>query len=367
MRIDVKIKLMLCMPLLAACSNQPSQNENVAQNYGVESVKTDSVTVFESYSATVKGQQDVEIYPQVSGTISKLYVNEGEIVKKGDVMFVIDQAPYRAALRIAVASRQAAEAQVKSAELDYKSKQTLYYEEVVSDYDLALSENTLAAARAQLEQTKAVEINAKNDLSYTEVKSPVNGVVGTLPYRAGALVGPNIPMPLTTVSDNSRMYVYFSLSENQLRRLINQYGSPSETIRNMPDIRLRLNDGSLYTNSGRVESISGILNAQTGSVSIRGIFPNEKRLLFSGSSASVIIPHAIKKAIIIPQSATFEIQDKVFVYKVSNGVGTAAEIKVKSIDGGKKYIVSSGLSADERIITKGVATFVEGTPINESK
>lgn len=131
MRIDVKIKLMLCMPLLATCSNQPSQNENVAQNYGVESVKTDSVTVFESYSATVKGQQDVEIYPQVSGTISKLYVNEGEIVKKGDVMFVIDQAPYRAALRIAVASRQAAEDQVKSAELDYKSKQTLYYEEVV--------------------------------------------------------------------------------------------------------------------------------------------------------------------------------------------------------------------------------------------
>lgn len=367
MRIDVRMKLMLWMPLLVACTGQPSQNENVDYNYGIESVNTDSVTVFESYSATVKGQQDVEIYPQVSGIITRLCVNEGDIVKKGDVMFVIDQVPYRAALRIAVASRQAAEAQVKSAELDYKSKQTLYREEVVSDYDLALSENTLGATRAQLEQTKAAEINAENDLSYTVVKSPVNGVVGTLPYRAGALVGPDIPVPLTTVSDNSRMYVYFSMSENQLRDLINQYGSPSEIIRNMPDIRLRLNDGSLYTHSGRVESISGILNAQTGTVSIRGIFPNEKRLLFSGSAASVIIPHTIKKAVIIPQSATFEIQDKVFVYKVANGVGTAAEIKVKSIDDGKDYIVSSGLSAGERIITKGVATFVEGTPISESK
>lgn len=163
------------------------------------------------------------------------------------------------------------------------------------------------------------------------------------------------------------MYVYFSMTENRLRALINQYGSPSETIRQMPDIRLRLNDGSLYAHSGRVESISSILNAQTGAASIRAVFPNEERLLFSGSAASVIIPRTIREAIVIPQSATFEIQDKVFVYKVIDGAGISAEVKVQGINGGKEYIVNSGLSVGERIITKGVATFVEGTPIVESK
>lgn len=361
-----KSAIMACIIFLPSCNWYPKESP-ITVNYETIQIKTDSVVLSESYSATIQGRQDVEIYPQVSGTISQLCIKEGETVKQGQVLFIIDQVPYQIALRTAIANRNAAEAQIKTVKLDYKSKQALFNEKVISEYDLLVAENAVAIAQAQLEQAKAAEINAHNDLSYTEVKSPANGVVGTLPYRAGTLVGPSISIPLTTVSDNSEVYVYFSMTENQLRSLINKYGSPSETIRHMPHIQLRLNDGSIYSQSGYIETISGIINPQTGTASLRSLFPNEKRLLYSGSAGSVILPYTISRAIIVPQAATYEIQDKVYVYKVENGEAVSTEIKVERINDGKNYVVRSGLTEGDVIVSKGVGTLVDGTPITINK
>lgn len=195
------------------------------------------------------------------------------------------------------------------------------------------------------------------------MKSPANGVVGTLPYRVGALVSASIPQPLTTVSDNSVMYVYFSMTENQLLSLTRRYGSIAETLKNMPDVQLQLNDGSMYDLSGRVESISGVIDTSTGSVSLRAAFPNPDGLLHSGGSGNVILTSTFKDCIVVPQAATFELQDKVYVYKLADGKAASAMIGVEKISDGKEYIVTSGLVPGDVIVAEGVGLMREGTPI----
>ncbi|WP_018337380.1 MULTISPECIES: efflux RND transporter periplasmic adaptor subunit [Butyricimonas] len=357
------VVLSACLALLTACGNErPAPGRE--RVYPVFKVTTTSVDIVESYSATIEGCQDVEIYPQVSGTISSLMVKEGEKVKRGQSLFVIDQVSYRAALRTATASVHVAEAQVETAKLEYDSKRILFDEKVISEYDLSMAKNALTIAEANLEQARARETNAKNDLSYTEVHSPVDGVVGTLPFRAGALVGPSISKPLTTVSDTRQMYVYFSMSENQIRNLIRQYGSPDEMIRKMPDVELRLNDGSIYESKGRIETISGIINSQTGTASVRCVFPNEKRLLFSGGVGSVILPHEERGVIVIPQGTTYEIQDKIYVYKVVDGMAKSTEISVDKLNNGKTYLVRGGLQEGDVLVREGVAMLKDGAPVS---
>lgn len=358
-----KVKLMIgvCSAMLTACGG--GQVATDEQRYPVFSATKDSVELVESYSATIEGRQQIEIYPQVSGTISRLCVAEGERVRKGQSLFVIDQVPYRAALRTAVANVHAAEAQVETARIDYNSKRILFEKKVISEYDLSMAKNALAVAEAGLEQAKAQEVNARNELSYTEVHSPTDGVVGSFPYRAGALVGPSQPKPLTTVADTEQMYVYFSMTESQVRSLFRQYGSPDETLRRMPEIALRLNDGSLYESKGRIETISGIINPQTGTASVRCVFPNEKRLLFSGGVGNILLPHTEKDVIVIPQSATYEVQDKVYVYKVTDGKAVAMEIKVAELNDGKTYIVRSGISEGDVLVAEGVGMINDGQPI----
>lgn len=356
------VVLSACIAFVAACGNKQSASDG-KQTYPVFTVVKTSVDIVESYSATIEGCQDVEIYPQISGTISSLRVKEGEKVKKGQSLFVIDQVPYIVALRTATANVHVAESQVETAKLDYDSKRILFEEKVISEYELSVAKNTLAVAKANLEQAKANESKAKNDLSYTEVHSPVDGVVGTLPFRAGALVGPTIAKPLTRVSNTKQMFVYFSMSENQIRNLIRQYGSPDETIRQMPDVELKLNDGTLYESKGRIETISGIINPQTGTASVRCVFPNEKRLLFSGSVGNVLLPHKERDVIVVPQGATYEIQDKIYVYKVVDGKTKSIEIKVDKLNDGQVYIVRSGLQEGDVLVKEGVAMLQDGMPI----
>lgn len=360
MKIKTKTAALLAIIGLVSCGGGAY---DVALTYPVLTVAIDSVTLEESYSASIQGRQDIEIYPQVSGTIRRVCVKEGQKVRKDEILFVIDQVPYTAALRTTTANVRAATAQVETARLEYESKNVLFRENVVSEYDLSTARNALAVAEAGLEQAKAEEINARNNLSYTEVKSPSDGVVGTLPYRMGSLVSPTMSAPLTTVSDNKEMYVYFSMTENQLRGLIRQYGSPEETIRQMPSIGLRLNDGTVYADKGRIETISGIINRRTGTVSVRGVFPNGKGLLISGGIGNVIIPHTEKEAVVIPQSAAFELQDKLFAYKVVDGKAVAAQLTVERIHDGKAYIVRDGLRAGEVIVSEGVGLVQEGMEI----
>lgn len=277
----------LCL-VASSCKEQPAMMVN--NEYKVLKVSTTDKTLSSLYSATIRGRQDIDIYPQVSGFITQLCVEEGQAVRKGQLLFVIDQVPYQAALQTAQANVEAAEAALSTAKLTLDSKKELHAQNVVSAFDLQTAENSWLSAKAQLAQMKALELNARNNLSYTEVKSPSNGVVGTLPYRVGALVSASLPKPLTTVSDNSDMYVYFSLTENQLLGLTRQYGSKQKALEMMPEVELQLNDKSVYPVKGKVETISGVIDRSTGTVSLRAVFPNEDGILAATPVTSSCLP-----------------------------------------------------------------------------
>ena len=342
---------------------QKEQTAMPVGGYETMRVEVADKTVETGYSATIRGRQDINIMPQVSGTIQRLCVTEGEKVKKGQVLFIIDQVPYKAALNTAEANVKSANAALATAELTYNSNKELYANKVVSNFTLKTSENQYLTAKAQLAQAEAQEVNARNDLSYTEVKSPSNGVVGMLPYRVGALVGPTIAEPLTTVSDNSEMYVYFSMTENQVLDMVRQYGSVEEALTKMPEITLKLNDGTTYAEKGKIESISGVIDTQTGSVGVRAVFPNEKGLLLSGPSGKVVIPATYNKYIIIPQEATVKQQDKIAVFKVVDGKAVSTLIKVAPYNDGREYIVLEGLNTGDEIVAKGAGLLREGTQV----
>ncbi|MDE5694452.1 MAG: efflux RND transporter periplasmic adaptor subunit [Alistipes sp.] len=355
----VKAAVAACCMAAAGCGQAPVAM-GPAQ-YDMLTVAATDREIPVNYSATIRGRQDIDIYPQISGTISKLCVSEGEQVSEGQTLFIIDQVPYKAALQTAEANVAAAKAGVSTAKLTYNSKKELFRRNVVSQFDLSTAKNQLLTAEAQLAQAEAQRVSADNNLSYTVVKAPSNGVVGTLPLRVGALVGPSTR--LTTVSDNSEMYVYFSMTENQLLALTRRYGSAAATLKNMPDVGLLLSDGSLYGAAGRVESISGVIDASTGSVQFRAVFPNKEGLLHSGGSGNIVLPSVYKDCVVIPQTATFEIQDKVYVYKVVDGKASSAMIDVEKVSNGREYIVRSGLEPGETIVAEGVGLLREGTPV----
>ena len=350
-----------CTVWMASCKQ--ATDAGVKPSFAIMEVKAADKELSTSYSATIRGRQDIDIYPQVSGTIEKLCVTEGQTVRRGQLLFVIDQIPYRAALKTAVANVEAARAAMATAELTYNSNKELYAQKVVSEFSLKTAENTYPTAKALLTQAEAQEVNARNNLSYTEVKSPSDGVVGALPYRVGALVGANLPYPLTTVSDNSDMYVYFSMTENQLLALTRQYGSMDEALKNMPEVELILNDNSVYNKKGVIESISGVIDRQTGTVMARVVFPNESRLLHSGASGTVVVPSIYKDCIAIPQGATVQMQDKVVVYKVVDGKAVSTLITVAGINDGREYVVLSGLQSGDEIISEGAGLVREGTQV----
>ena len=351
----------ICSATLAACSSAPAVQPQ--SEYQVMNISTTDKELQTIYSAAIRGRQDIDIYPQVSGTLTKLCVEEGQTVRRGQVLFIIDQVPYLAALRTAEANVEAARAGVATSQLTYDSKKELYAQKVISEFDLKTSYNSLLTAKAQLAQAEAQQVNAANNLSYTEVKSPSDGVVGALPYRAGALVSPSLPQPLTTVSDNSDMYVYFSMTENQLLALTRQYGSMDEALKNMPQAELRLNDNSVYDKKGTIESISGVIDRQTGTVVARVVFPNESRLLHSGASGTVVVPTTYKNCIVIPQEATVQLQDKTVVYKVVDGKAVSALITVAGINDGREYVVLDGLKVGDEIVSTGAGLLREGTQV----
>ena len=358
------VGMALCLSLMTTSCQQKKQEQTVATtSFKTMTVSKTDKELSTSYSASIKGKQDIDIYPQVSGKIERLCVREGDKVSRGQLLFVIDQVPYRAALATALATEKAAEAQLASARLTYDSNKELYAQKVVSSYTLQTSENAYLTAKAQLAQARAQVANARNNLSYTEVRSPSNGVVGVLPYRVGTLVSASMPKPLTTVSDNSQMYVYFSMTEKQLLSFVRQYGSKDAAIKNMPEVSLQLGDQSMYNHKGKVESISGVIDTETGAVTLRAEFANPDRLLNSGGSGNVIIPTTMKDCIVIPQSATVQQQDKRIVYKVASGKAVAQLIEVESIDDGTSFIVKSGLKQGDVIVSEGAGMVKEGESV----
>ncbi len=363
-RIIPCVSLALCLGLTTISCQQKKQETTMSKvGFKTMTVSRSDKELSTSYSASIKGKQDIDIYPQVAGKIQQLCVREGDKVSRGQLLFIIDQVPYRAALATALAAEKSVQAQLSSALLTYNSNKELFAQKVISAYTLQTSENAYLTAKAQLAQAKAQVTDARNNLSYTEVRSPANGVVGVLPYRVGTLVSASMPKPLTTVSDNSQMYVYFSMTEKQLLGFVRQYGSKDAAIKNMPEVSLQLGDQSMYEHKGKVESISGVIDTETGAVTLRAEFPNPERLLNSGGSGNVIIPSMQKDCIVIPQSATVQQQDQRIVYKVVNGKAQSQLIKVENIDDGRNFIVKEGLKPGDVIVSEGAGMVHEGDAV----
>lgn len=347
--------------MLVACSGNSS--EVPAAAYRTFVVETSDRVLNSNYSAALTGKQFVEIRPQISGTITDICINEGSVVKKGQLLFIIDQVPYRAALETAVANVKTAKAKLETAKLTLESKQELFRQEIVSEFDLKTAQNSYSEAEAALALAKAQETNARNDLSYTEVKSPVDGVASMIPYRVGALVSSSIAEPLVTVSDDSSVYAYFSLTENQILDIMERYGSLQNAVRSMPEVELKMSNGKIYKHKGRIDAISGTIEQGTGAVSVRAVFPNADGILRNGGSGSVILPTVLNDCISIPQAATYEIQNKTFVYKVIDGYTKSAPVDVFRLNNGTEYIVNSGLETGDTIIAEGAGLLRDGIRI----
>lgn len=357
------VLLAASLVFLASCG-QSKQSAGNAPEIAVMEVATTTANLTNSYPATIKGKQDVEIRPMVSGFITKLHVDEGAVVRKGQVLFSIDPVQYQAAVQTAKAAVETAKAALSTQELTTANKRELNKKQIVSDYDLKMAENQLAQSKAALAQAEAQLVNAENNLSYTEVTSPSDGVVGTIPYRVGSLVSASIATPLTTVADISEMYAYFSMTERQLLNLIREGGSMKEILDKLPDVHLQLIDGTIYPDTGRVETISGVIDQATGSVNLRALFPNDHNILRSGGTGNVVFPNPLENIIMIPQSATTEIQDKKFVYVLQpDNTIKNTEIKVFTLNDGQYYYVMEGLKQGDKVVIEGVQALKDGQAI----
>lgn len=351
----------ISLALLSCKQNQPA--ESTGETFKTLQVVPASVTLTNTYSASIRGRQDIKIIPRVDGYLTDILIKEGDRVRKGQTLFIIDQTAFKAALQAAQANVAVGEAGVSTAQLTYDSKKALHDKKIISNYDLISAENALKTAKAQLQQARAQEESARNNLSFTVIQSPSDGVAGKIPYRKGDYVGPSIPSGLTVVADNSQMYIYFSMAERQIMELLHRHKNMEQAIANMPEIQLQLSDASIYPHNGKIESISGVIDPATGTASIRAVFPNQGGLLLSGGAGSVIIPYQSHNVMIIPQEATFEIQDKTYVYKIINGVATSAIVTVDKINNGKEYIVTGGLTPGDLIIAEGAGLVQEGTQV----
>lgn len=351
--------------LLAFSCGNSQQGGMPALSLAVMTVEPMSQELNSAYPATIKGQQDIEIRARVSGYITKLCVDEGAVVHKGQPLFLIDAVPYQKAVQAAEAAVEVAKANVATTQLTVDSKTELHAQNIISDYDLQTAKNSLASAKAALAQAEAQLASARNDLSYTTITSPSDGVVGTIPFRVGSLVGTTTQEPLTVVSDINKMFVYFSMNEKQLLALTRQKdGSVNSMIGAMPEVQLQLADGTMYPAKGKIETLSGVIDLSTGAVQMRATFPNAQRLLRSGGTGTVLIPSVLDSALLIPQSATYEVQDKKFVYVLGDSSKVKnTEITVFPLDNGKQYVVTSGLKPGEQVVVEGVATLRDGMPI----
>lgn len=362
------------IPLVTLCffvqGCKEKQSEEVVSTYNTLIVEKQSCTLQSEYTAKIEGQQVVEIRPQVSGLITKILINEGQKVRRGQTLFVIDQVPYQAALSEASANVKNAEAKLATARLDLEHAKRLREKDIVQDYNVITANNTVLSAEAALALAQAQEVNARNNLSYTEVKSPVDGVAGMINYRVGALVSSSISTPLVTVSDDSNVYAYFSITESQVIDLVEQYGSLDNAIAQMPDVTLRMSNGKEYSHMGRISAVSGIVSSTTGSVTLRADFTNPDHLLRGGGSGTVVLPTAMSDCIIIPSGATYELQDRVFVYKVIGGKAVSSPVTLFRLNNGTEYVVQEGLEVGDVIIAEGAGLVREGaivTPADNQK
>ena len=362
MKVNKILLVAACAAMLASCGKSGGRPNFGDNEYPVVEVGMSSAAMQTTYPATIKGVQDVQISPKVGGFIVKINVKEGQTVSAGQVLFEIDNVTYQAQVRQAQAAVNTAQTQVNTAQLTYENSKKLHENHVIGDYELKTSQNTYEQAKAGLAQAEAALTNAKEALSFCYVKSPAAGIVGTLPYKVGALVGAqNV---LTTVSNNSTMEVYFSVNEKDALEMSKADGGQNGALAAMPAVKLQLADGTIYAHEGKVTKMSGVIDQTTGSVQLIAVFPNPDKILKSGGSGNIVIPHVNDDAIVIPQSCVMEVQNKKFVYTVNDSNKVQyTEITVDPQTDGNNYVVTSGLKKGDKYVTNGVSKLTDKAEI----
>lgn len=365
MKTSKLLMTMAVAAMLVSCGGAGGGMPNFGNNeYPVETISLSNADLKSTYPANIKGIQDVQIRPKVSGFLTKVCVKEGQNVSAGQLLFVIDNETYQAAVRQAKAAVNTATAQLNTAKLTYENNKTLFEKNVIGQYELSTAANQYETAQASLAQAKANLASAEETLSYCYVKSPAAGVVGTLPYKVGALVSGSSAEPLTTVSNISTMEVYFSMTEKEVLNMTKVAGNAQAAIAAMPAVQLQLADGTVYNHQGKVVKMSGVIDATTGSVQLIAHFSNPEHLLKSGGSGSIILPKEGGNSIVIPQSATTEVQNKVFVYVVGKDNKVKyTEIQINPQNDGTNYVVTSGLKAGDRLVVNGLSSLSDGMEI----
>lgn len=349
--------------VLVSCGKKGGM-DFVDNEFPVETVKSQNASMQTTFPATFKGIQDVEIRPKVAGFITRVCVREGQAVSAGQLLFVIDNATYQASVRQAQAAVNTASAQCNTVKMAYDNSVKLRENNVIGDFELNSAKNNYESAKAQLAQARAALASAKEMLGFCYVKSPTAGVVGTLPYKEGAMVSASSMPALTTVSNISTIEAYFSMTEKDVLSMTKAAGTMQAAINTYPDLKLQLADGTMYSETGRLVKASGVIDAATGSVQMIARFPNPRRLIKSGASGSIVVPRSDNNAIIIPQNAATQVQDKIFVYVLGKDNKVKyTEIKVDPQNDGKNYVVLSGLKAGDRYVTNGTTKLTDGMEI----
>lgn len=364
---------------LVACGGKSGGGMNFGDNeFPVQTVGAQNAAMQVTYPATIKGVQDVEIRPKTSGFITRINVHEGQSVGAGQILFVIDNETYQAQVRqtqAAVNQAQAAintaEAQLNTAKLQYDNSVQLHANGVIGDFELQSSKNAYTSAQAQVNQAKAALAqsqaalaSAKEALSFCYVKSPASGVVGSLPYKVGALVSASSQPALTTVSNISAMEVFFSMTEKDVLEMTKSAGGLNAAVNNYPPVKLKLADGSMYPYDGKVVKVSGVIEASTGTVSMIARFPNPEHLLKSGGSGSIVVHRENNSVILVPQSCVLEVQDKKFVFVLgADNKVKYTEITVDPQNDGSNYIVTGGLKMGDKYVTNGLTKLTDGMEI----
>ena len=369
--MKTSIALLLSVILFAAsCSGDKVQvAEPVVQSLPVTALESNTETTYTDYPASIQGSVDLEIRPQVSGTLDRIYVNEGALVQKGQPLFKINELPYREALNNAKALLHAAQAAVLTAQLEVQKLTPLVQNKVVSDFQLKSAKASYEAAQASVEQARAGVAAAQINLGYTLIKAPVNGYIGRLPKKQGSLVSATDPTALTSLSDAHEVHVYFSLGEDDFIGFNAKYPgrTVAERIKNVPGVSLVLADEQVYGQKGKIDMVDGQFDKQTGAITLRATFANAQGLLRSGNTGKIRLGLDHKDAVLVPQSATVELQDKVFVFAMadSNKV-TKVPITIMG-KVGTSYLVKDGVKTGDRIVLSGMDRLQEGQVIKPEK
>jgi membrane fusion protein (multidrug efflux system) len=365
------IIIALCFHLFS-CNSGDAKNvsdfnsQSEIKDFKVLTLQPRKAKVNADFPATIQGQQIIEIRPKIDGYIDAIYVQEGAAVKKGQLLFRISNPQYEQEVITATASIKSAEADVDASKMQIAKVKPLVEKEIISKYELESAQYTLKSKEAALAQAKAALINAQTNAGYTILRSPANGVIGTIPYKVGALVSSTSTEPLTNLSNIGKVYAYYALNEKQLLQYFSTTPGSTiqEKINNMLPATLLLADGSVYPEKGKIEMASGMISTETGTATFKAIYENPLGIIRSGASATVRIPTIMDSALVIPQSATYELQDKRLVYILGkdNKVSSIA-ITANSSDNGQYFIITGGLKPGDIVVLEGLIGLRDNTQI----